>query len=293
MRQDWIFYLVLSGCLLRKRYYALGGAAFAYSTLLRVFPGTLAAGWAVVIVAHFLRHKTLAPSHLRLLAGGAAATVILVAASIGVAGKDSYAGFWKHIKVHNNNPLTNNMGLQTIMAHSYAGRMQFTEDSRLIDPFAKWKQMRREELRAYGPLYLIVCLAVGLALVRVAWRVKSLWIVQALSLAVAVSLVEVTCYYYSMFILAAFLARLRRSFEIVLLTVAGVSQILAANPILSYFYDDRYTLQSLLFFGFSVGLILAFWPAKKAQVSAAAKPSEQDKPVEGTAPPSEPALPAA
>ena len=39
MRQDWLFWLVLSACLVRKRFHALGGAAFAYSTLLRVFPG--------------------------------------------------------------------------------------------------------------------------------------------------------------------------------------------------------------------------------------------------------------
>src|SRR5882672_10549348 len=70
LRQDWIFFLILSSCLVRKRYFALGGAAFAYSTLLRVFPGPLLAGWLVVILAHAYRKKRFAPEHLRLVAGG-------------------------------------------------------------------------------------------------------------------------------------------------------------------------------------------------------------------------------
>src|SRR5258706_4150088 len=44
MRQDWLSWLVLSACLVRKPFYALAGAAFAYSTLFRVFPGGLLVG---------------------------------------------------------------------------------------------------------------------------------------------------------------------------------------------------------------------------------------------------------
>ncbi|HKU44958.1 MAG TPA: discoidin domain-containing protein, partial [Polyangiales bacterium] len=39
LRYDWILWLVVGVCFLRKKHLALGGAALTYATLLRVFPG--------------------------------------------------------------------------------------------------------------------------------------------------------------------------------------------------------------------------------------------------------------
>ena len=105
--------------------------------------------------------------------------------------------------------------------------------------------------------------ALGFAFVYVVRRIKSLWIAQALSLAILVSLVEVTCYYYSMFILAAFLSRLRRGVEQWVLCVAGVSQLVAVNRYISFYYDWRYTAQSVVFCVFAISLLFAYWPKQK------------------------------
>ena len=283
MRQDWLFYLVLSGCLIRKRYYALGGASFAYSTLLRVFPGVLLAGWVVVAVNYLWKHKRMHPSHMRVMLGGIAATAILVPVSIAFAGVHSYPEFYKHIQVHNKTPLTNNMGLETVLSQSYEGRMEVVRDEKLLDPFSKWKEMRRQRLKDFRPFHFVLLAALGLAFVKVVRRVKSLWIAQSLSLAIVVSVVEVTCYYYSMFILAAFLSRLRRGIEQWILCVAGVSNLLVVNRYLSYFYDLRYTWQSILFCVFAVSLLFAFWPPekKKKQVTEPGK-APAKPPSEGT-----------
>jgi len=280
MRQDWLFFLVLSSCLLRKRYYAWGGAAFAYSTLLRVFPGLLLAGMVVVAGAYFWKHKRLAPHHLRVAAGGLAATVLFVGVSAGIAGWRSYPEFYHHIQVHNHTPLTNNMGLATVLAQSYSGRMEFVRNEKHVDAFDDWKQMRAERLHAFRPLHVVLLLALALLFVKVVSRVKSLWIAQALSLAVFVSLIEVTCYYYSIFILAAVLSRHRRGIEQWVLCVAGVSQLLAVNRYVSYFYDDRYTYQALLFCVFAVTLLAAYWPAQKktAQAPSGSGSSEKSTP---------------
>jgi hypothetical protein len=266
MRQDWLFWLVLSACLVKKRYYALGGAAFAYATLLRVFPGLLLAGWVVVAGAYFWKHKRMAPHHVRVMLGGLGATAVLVSISVAVAGWRSYPEFYHHIQVHNTTPLTNNMGLQTVLAHGYDGRMEFVRDEKHVDPFDDWKRMRRERLTGFRPFYILMLLGIGTAFVLVVRRVKSLVVAQALSLAIVISLVEVTCYYYSMFILSAFLSRMRRSVEQWVLCVAGISQLLAINRYLSYYYDDRYTSQAVLFSGFAISLLWAYWPkAKRAQ----------------------------
>jgi len=267
MRQDWLFLLVLSACLTRKRYYALAGAAFAYSTLLRVFPGILLAGWVVVAVTHLVKHKRMARSHVRIMTGGLIATVLLVSISVGVAGKESYPEFYKHIQVHNHTPLTNNMGLATVLAQSPSGRMKYVRDEKLLDAFAPWKQMRRDQLRAFKPLHFIMLAALGLVFVYVVRRIKLLWVAQALSLAIVISVVEITCYYYTMFILAAFLTRHRRGLEQWVMCVAGVSQLLVVNRYISYYYDDRYTWQSVLFCVFAVSLVLAYWPKSKKTTS--------------------------
>jgi hypothetical protein len=278
MRQDWVFYLVLSGCLVRKRYFALGGASFAYSTLLRVFPGVLIVGWLVVAGTYLWKHKRMHPSHTRVMLGGIAATAILVPLSIAFAGASSYPEFYKHIQVHNNTPLTNNMGLATVLAQGYEGRMEVVRDEKLLDPFSKWKEMRRDRLKSFRPLHIVLLLGLGAAFFKVVRRVKSLWIAQALSLAIVVCVVEVTCYYYSMFILAAFLSRLRRGVEQWVLCVAGVSNLLVVNRYLSYFYDLRYTWQSILFCVFAVSLLFAYWPKEKKKATDPGKvPVEPSK----------------
>src|SRR5262249_19711111 len=110
-----------------------------------------------------------------------------------VAGAPAYKEFYKHIQVHNHTPLTNNMGLATVLAQGYSGRMEFTRDEKLLDPFRDWKQMRRDRLEAFRPLHLVLLIGLGIAFFVVVRRVKSLWIAQSLSLVMFVALVEVTC----------------------------------------------------------------------------------------------------
>jgi hypothetical protein len=76
-----------------------------------------------------------------------------------------------------------------------------------------------------------------------------------------------------MFILSAFLSRLRRGVEQWILCVAGVSQLLAINRYFSYYYDDRYTAQAVLFCIFAFTLLSAHWPPK-AKTQPAPKAAE-------------------
>ena len=275
LRQDWLFFLILCACLLKKRYFALAGAAFAYSTLLRVFPAPLLFGPIVVAGWYLWKHRRFKKEHLRVAYGGIAATALLVAVSVGITGKDSYRGFWEHIQVHNSTPLTNHMGLKTIVSHSLEGRMQYTRDEKLMDPFINWKQMRRDRFEDLKPIYYAVVAAIAVALAFVLRRVKSLWIALCLSVVMVAALVELTCYYYSFFILAALLSRLRRDFEHAALIVAGTSQLVVNIPLISYYYDDRYTVQSMLFFVYGVGLVVAFWPMARKALEARARPTEE------------------
>jgi hypothetical protein len=260
LRQDWLFGLVLSACLLRKRHYFLAGGAFAYATLLRVFPGVLLAGWLVVIAAHVWKHRRIAPHHARLVWGGISATALLVPVSIAITGAGAYSDFYHHIQVHKHTPLTNNMGLETVLSQSYAGRMEFQTNPKAVDPCLRWEELRRARLSAFRPLHVVLLLALGAAFVVAVRRVKLLWMAQALALPLVIAMLDLTCYYYSMFLFAALLSRHRRGVERWILCVAGVSQLLAVNRFFSAWYDDLYTAQSVLYCVFAASLVVLFWP---------------------------------
>ncbi|MFO0616443.1 MAG: hypothetical protein U0414_27875 [Polyangiaceae bacterium] len=118
LRQDWLFWFVMSACFTRKRYFKLAGASMVYSALLRVFPGLAVIAWLIVAGAYVVRHKRMRRDHLQTLIGGTLAAVVLVGASLLVVGKNSYQDFYKHtIEVHDKTPLTNHVGLRVMLGH--------------------------------------------------------------------------------------------------------------------------------------------------------------------------------
>jgi len=293
LRQDWFFFLVASSALARKRKFFLAGAALTWSALLRVFPLIFFAGWGIIILFHIVKKwrerragpapvveettsrkkkaasqkKTterqtggllslLHPDHRRLIAGCIVAGGILIPASVVVAGPGAYREFIAHtLRTHTNTPLTNTMGLETILVHNWDGRMRFTRDDNLDDPFQGWKQGRLDRHHKLRFVHLGI---VALLFLWTAWalrRTKSLWIGQALAAPLVFALTNLTCYYYSMFIVCATLAKARRPLGPVVLVTSGASQIL----LLSYYWvDDKFTAQAWLFAVFSLVMLWAY-----------------------------------
>jgi hypothetical protein len=245
LRQDWFFLAVFAACLARKKWMFWAGFCLAYAGLLRVFPLVLWGGPAVIVIAAIWRrftHKEPTPDgrvlaahpfrdterkperkrslrdmwdetwmrHTRLIAGGALAVAVLVPWSLHVAdGTTAWKEFAHHISVHNNTPLTNHMGLKTVLATSPAGRMKYSRDNRLLDPFERWKDDRRVHFQNLKPVFYGAVALLSVMLILACWRIRSIWVGMSLSLIFVVSLAEATCYYYSIWILAALLIRLR------------------------------------------------------------------------------------
>jgi hypothetical protein len=284
IRQDWLFFCVASVCLARKRYFGLAGAALTWSSLLRVFPIILFAGWGLQIVFTILkRWRTgkgpwIDRDQRRLIAGCAIAGAVLIPASVFVTEPGSYKEFVQHtLKVHNNTPLTNHMGLETMIVHDWDGRMRFTRNDNLDDPFKEWKDGRLERLRKLKPVFVLTIAGLGLWIAWALRRTKLLWVGPALSLPLCVAMTNLTCYYYSMFMIAPALVLARRVLGPVLLTVAGASVVIGAMGTankLYYWIDDNYAAQSWLFFlcgllmlyaysrPFSMERLKAWWDGK-------------------------------
>jgi hypothetical protein len=271
LRMDWIFLLVAALCLARKRKFMLAGAALTWSALLRVFPGIFVLGWAIIIGFYLLdriRDKMaghgpknlldyLHPDHRRLIGGCLVALGVLVPASIMVAGPTSYQQFFAHtLTTHKNTPLTNTMGLETMVEHNWDGRMRFTRDDNMDDPFAGWKQGRLDRFQKMKPVFYSVIAFVGLWTMWALRRTKLLWVGLALTVPLVISLTNLTCYYYSLFMVAAALVVARPQLGPALLVTSGVSQIMLYAPYGYYWVDDRFTAQSWLFY--AMGLLLLF-----------------------------------
>jgi hypothetical protein len=284
LRQDWLFYAIVSACLVRRRKYFWGGFCMAYSTLLRVFPLYFFGGWVVVAAAYAWRAyrrrapgEPLAPGrllhpHLKKVAAGAiCAGLVLVPASVLVHGKGAWPSFIAHIKVHKDTPVTNHMGWRTIVAHSAEGRMQVARDNKSQDAFAKWKDMRRERVRRLWPVYYGgIALGVGM-FAYACWRLKNLWVVQALGCLLAVMLVELTDYYYSFFLFGALLSRGRRPIEFALLFGSLLSQI--ASVVLYRFTDDKNVGMAVVFLELALFMVAMYMRNPFGQALAATKPA--------------------
>jgi hypothetical protein len=291
LRQDWLFYLVLAACLARKRYFKLAGASMVYAGMLRIFPGLAVIGWLVVAGAYLWRHHRMAKHHVQMLIGGVAAAAVLIPLSLHVAGRDSYQKFYHHtIQVHDQTPLTNHMGLRVLVGQTTpvevntptikvgsleikipirfgagpeSGRMKYTKDTKLLDPFEVWKRMRNERYaRLRYVAYAIIALSFAF-FVYVVRRVKSMWVAQCLAQIWIILLSQLTCYYYSFMILAAPLTKVKRGIEAPLFGLAALSQFIWMT---FTWNDDKYYVLTAISLIFCYGLLCAFAPAGLRQV---------------------------
>lgn len=261
LRQDWLFFLVLSSCLVRKRWFKLAGASMVYAGLLRVFPGLAVIGWLTVAGIYLVRHKRMARSHVQTLIGGVLAAAVLITVSLKVAGTDSYQQFFEHtLKVHDQTPLTNHMGLRVLVAHNpiggvESGRMKYTKDTKLFDPFETWKRMRNERYAKYRPVAYAIVLASLALFVYVCRRVRSLWVAECLGQIFIILMSQLTCYYYSFMILSAPLSRVKRQIEVPLFGLAALSQFIW---ITFYWNDDKYAALTAISLAFCFYLLCLF-----------------------------------
>lgn len=281
LRQDWLFLLVASLALARKKYFFWAGAALMWSALLRAFPAALFGGWAAMVLIYIIERlrgrpsidgKTgllglVHPDHRRLIAGSLVAIAVLVPASMATTGGTrAYREFAAHIQTHKSTPLTNHMGLPTILSHNWDGRMRFTRNNNLDDAFEEWKDGRN---RRKAKLRVLQIAIFGFFFLWIAWAVhrsRRLWIAPALSLPLVMCLTDLTCYYYSMYIAAAVLVACRRSIGVGLLATGAASVVLLGTPIgyarIDYsgfrFVDDNFAVQSYLFMIFSALMLWAY-----------------------------------
>ena len=154
LRWDWLFYLVGGVCLLRKEKYLLGGLFLSYTTLLRVFPLFVFIGPLMVMVQEYLKTRKLDPRLRRLVLGAALGVALLVPLSlVKSGGVEATSSFKQNSEKHTSTPLTNYMGLRTLIAYAPSEAGRFLRNDRLEDPWGAWKLAKLHTFRQRKVLF--------------------------------------------------------------------------------------------------------------------------------------------
>ena len=207
LRMDWLFTMVASICCMKRDRPMLSGFLIAYSTLLRVFPGFVAAALILKIVIASVRAKKLAwtTAQKRFVAGCAIAFAVLVPiATVYGGGVSTWTGFVSNSEKHLSTPLTNNMGWRTVVAYSRSTRAQVERNYHDNDPFLKWKNSQLENFRKRKVLFVLGLLGF-LALLGLAVERHPDWIALTLGTGLIIFAAQLTCYYFIGFIAFALL----------------------------------------------------------------------------------------
>jgi hypothetical protein len=247
LRMDWLLATVASISLVKRQRPFAAGVAIGVATLLRIFPGFVAAALVLKIVVESLRARRLVitPAQRRFVLGGAAAVALLVPLATWYGGGPAcWRGFVDNSRKHLSTPLTNNMGLRTVVAYSPATRVAVTRDGRLPDPFSPWKWHQLDNFHRRLPLYVALVFAyvvlLGLAVVR-----HDDWVALALGVGFILVATQLTCYYFIVFLALGVLWPYVRWSGAPLLWASAAS---AWNPWgLLPMDDDRYVAISVVY----------------------------------------------
>ncbi|MGE5176620.1 MAG: discoidin domain-containing protein [Hyphomicrobiales bacterium] len=275
LRQAWFVCAVAGVCLIKRGRSALGGASLAVSTLFRLFP----LGFFVAVGMRFVwilaKERRLDRTGLRIIAGAAIAVALFVPLSSVVSGGfASWPAFFQNIEKHESTPLTNDMGLRTIVAFRWNTRQKVTYEPTQVDPFHAFKEARRNTLNGLFGRPLFYALVLGYAALlffRVVRREMEWWVMAAFGFGVIPIFLEMTCYYFSFLVAAAFFYGRRDAIPIGLLYLAAVTQFIEFQ---TYYYDIRYTSESVAVIAFVVWATWVYGRGKPLAERASAGPGE-------------------
>jgi hypothetical protein len=254
LRFGWLACLVAGVCLLKKERPFAGGFALASAAALRVFPAVFLGVLVMAALVARYRGQPLR-DHLRLFYGAASAGIVAILLTLAVLGPSSWIAFAENTRKHAATPVGNLMGLPAVVAFDPAT----SQDELLstdIESLDRWRLARAETLRARRVvLWPLAAVFVGLCAWTVARRRYAAWEWVLVSILLAVSLGQISSYYYVFLILLALWA-VDRPLSFGLLVAALAASL--AIGLAGLATDVQYFWLSLLF----VALPVAMWLAR-------------------------------
>jgi hypothetical protein len=134
------------------------------------------------------------------------------------------------------------MGLKTVVSFSRDTRAKSLEQREALEPFAEWKEARRQVFAQRRIVYYFLVFAFILLLAR-AVRGQEDWTAAVLSIGMIPVATELTCYYYSILLGYAFLLR-RSPWSVAMLCAYSVLSWICAS--MWVWNDEQFTWLSLI-----------------------------------------------
>ncbi len=257
LRADWFALAIASVCFAKRQRFAASGFALAWAGLLRLFPLLLLSG----LIARWsmrcwrARRLDVLPAERRFTLGFVAALALLVPLSSAVAGGPrSWGEFAANTAKHADTPLTNHVGLKTVIGYEQATRAEAMRNIASADPFERWKDARRQAHRRRWPLYAVLVIGFAYLLAR-AVEDREEWVVLALGCGSVVIVVELTCYYWSILAIMGLLWTKCPQVGVALLAFSAAT---CALPVCWDWYDQVFAAISLIGVAFVLFATRAF-----------------------------------
>ena len=274
LRADWLALSVIGVCLVKRGRLAFGGFALTYAALLRIFPFLIIVGLGLKAAMGMWRRRSfhLEPAHRAFAMGGATAAVVLLALSFIVVGRgvsggvQAWEGFVANSQKHLATPLTNNMGLKTVLSFSPSTRSVVIGQFWLDTPWDTWSEARHRVFEQRQPFYWLLLVAFVSLFARIVVEQED-WVALVLGTTLVPVATELTCYYYSVFLLFAFLWRKWEGSGSALCALSALSLLI---PIIFRVADDAFTALSvaaLLYVATVIGTILLASRATETSLS--------------------------
>ena len=200
----------------------------------------------------------LTPEHKAFAGGCLAAGAVLVALSFVVVGHgmsggiDAWEGFVANSQKHLATPLTNNMGLKTVMSFEPKSRAAVLGSFWIDTPWDTWNAARRRVFEQRQLAYWAL-VAAFLVVLAVAVQRQDDWVTLVLGAALIPIATELTCYYYAILAIFGLLWRTYPSVGAMLCGLAAVSSIV---PALLASDDDVYVVLSGLMLLYVIAIII-------------------------------------
>jgi hypothetical protein len=171
LRHDWMFYLGLGVCALKRERWATGGALLGASAMIRVFPAFALIFLSVPLLWRLCDRRLrvgeppvplkglLTRPFLRITAGAAGCALVLTLGSSAVFGfSRSWVPWVQKIANHADNPSVNNVGLRTLAAFDVSPEQRTRVIAGATDPWTPWQDSYHDTLARRRPWHWL-CLA--------------------------------------------------------------------------------------------------------------------------------------
>lgn len=246
LRSDWLVMAVTGIALARRGYMLMSGAALGWGSLLRIFPGFIASGAAFRWLTRPALRGPGGSEALRLAAGGCLALLVLLPFSLlpdggsvekGIA---RWTAFSDNSRKHLTGTATNRVSLKTLVSYSPGNRAADLRDFWIEGPGDAWLASRSRTFDERRGLYWAIVVTF-LGLLAFAVRGQPYWVALVLGAGVIPILADITCYYYGILLVYAFLWERHPGIGIGLVAVSAISLLTLGIWSLE---EDRYAAVS-------------------------------------------------